>query len=99
LELLTKEALELIEPDRIFNSGILIDLPGEINLARTGNRVRWVAVRGDALDWCIYAQNPHEGNLAWDFDEVRRVGDKIHSEDYIRKLVSCTDECFKLYRY
>jgi len=34
----------------------------DIPLAGTGHRVRWVAIRGDIEDWCIYIQNPHHGD-------------------------------------
>jgi hypothetical protein len=96
--MLTLQQLKDMKPGT-FASGTLVDSPDQINLARTGNTVRWVAVRGGIEDWCIYAQNPHYGNLAWDEYRVKTEGDKITSEANIRKLVECDDEALKMYRY
>lgn len=98
MEFLTLEGLESIEPKTIFAKGILMDNPFDINIANTGNEVKWVAVRGDVNDWAIYAQNPHEGSLKHDFDYIKRCGDKVYGESNIRKLVLCDDAAFKRYR-
>lgn len=97
--MLTLQQLKDMKPDTIFAKGELVDDPDGINLARTGNKVRWVAVRGGIHDWAIYAQNPHYGELNYDFDWVRRHGDKVTSEANIKKLVPCDDEAFAMYRY
>jgi len=95
----------------IFAKGEFIDGPEECNMANTGKTVCWVAVRGDIYDWTIYSQNPHyidSDDLdvialgyggVWDWEKIRKVGDKIHSEQSIRKLVDCDDEALKMYRH
>jgi len=98
-EKLTLEQLKKMKPETIFAKGTLVDSPDGINLARTDRRVGWVAVRGGIHDWCIYAQNPHEGEMAWGLEQVKRMGDKITSEEHIKKLVPCDNEAFEMYRY
>jgi len=56
--------------------------------------LRWVAVRGGIADWAIYC---HFSDKNWDW--IRDSGDKVTMENHIRKLVPCTDEAFKRYRY
>lgn len=33
------------------------------------------------------------------FDWIVNYGDKVHSEENIKKLCPCDDEAFKMYRY
>jgi len=80
-----------------FAQGVLIDLPEGTNLANTGRKVKWVAVRGNVPDWAVYAQNPHYGEMAWSFNRIEHYGDKVFASN-AKKLVSCDDEALAAYR-
>lgn len=92
--MLSLKQLKEMEPDTIFATGTVVDGPEGVNLARTGQTLRWVACRGGIHDWAIYA-----GPIAWDENSVKRQGDKITSENNIKKLVPCDEEAFAMYRY
>ena len=93
--MLTKAMLEAMPPDTIFATGVSVDEPEGLFLARTGKRLRWVAVRGKGIpDWTIYAHFEH-----YDIHWVRDHGDKVHMEENIRRVVPCDDEAFRMYRY
>lgn len=79
--------------------GVTYDTSTGVDIGRTGNRVKWIAARGDIPDWCIYIQNPHYGDLAWGYDEVLMYGDKVHSHDMIQKLVAVEKEVLQMYRH
>ena len=97
--MLTKNKLKELKPG-IFAKGTLIDNADNINLAETGNKVKWVAVKGHSeYDWAIYAQNPHYGEMSWNYDKIRDWGDKVFDEKNIKKLVPCDKESFDFYRY
>ena len=66
----------------------------EIFLGGEGTITKWVAVKGGIDDWAIYSGPKEHG-----FDKIRSYGSKIYIESLIKKLVPCTDEVFKLYRY
>ena len=95
----------------IFAKGEFVDNQEGCNMANTGKTVRWVAVRGFIHDWCIYSQNPYYiddfspevmavgYSGIWDWQKIAEEGDKIGSENNIRKLVLCTDEAFEMYRF
>lgn len=99
IEMLTLEKLKKMKPGTVFAKGKLIDSPEGINLANTGNIVRWIAKRGHIPDWTIYAQNPHYGELHYGFDWVEAHGDKIFTEYSIKKLIKCDDTAFEMYRF
>lgn len=96
---LTVTQLESMRPDKVFAIGMLWDCTAHVNLAGTLNRVLWVAQCGGAADWCIYAQNPHYGDLAWGPVEILKNGDKVFNLKNIVKLVPCTAEALERYRY
>ena len=96
IEKLTLEQLKEMS-EGIFAQGEVVDGPGGCNVARTGKMIKWVAVRGNIHDWAIYTDNPYSPQYS--FEAVRNIGDKISSEENIRKLVPCTDEAFEMYRY
>ena len=85
----------------IFYYGIAKDSPEDLNLCNTGKLVRWVAVKGGIDDWAIYCMNPHylETEDHWEWFKIAQLGDKIHSEETIKKLIKCDDELLKLYNH
>jgi len=91
--MLTYEALKSSEPHTIFASGVFIDNELGININNTGYELRWVAIRGYAVDWCIYYMGSK-----FDVDFVSRYGDKLCGKTNIRKFVECDDEAFEAYR-
>lgn len=57
--------------------------------------VRWVAVRGGSMhDWTIYYHYSHR-----QIEYVARYGDKCFTKSIIKRLVPCSDEAYKLYRW
>ena len=92
--MLTLEQLKNMEPDTIFASGITTDDEDGINMARTGEKLRWVACRGGIHDWAIYI-----GFAKDSASYIKDMGDKVTSESNIKKLVPCDDEAFAMYRY
>ena len=60
-----------------------------------GRQLLWVAKRGDGYpDWAIYTWWANEADVEF----VIKQGQKVTSEDNIRKLVPCTDKAYKMYR-
>ncbi len=92
--MLTLQKLKDLNPG-IFATGIAIDEPNGLFMARTGKELRWVAVRGSGIhDWVIYCHFSDK-----DEEWIRSYGDKVYEKRHIRKLVPCNDEAFKMYRY
>ena len=56
--------------------------------------VKWVAVRGGIEDWAIYYNHAR-----YDYESIAKFGDKVFDEKVIRKLVPCTNEAWKMYRF
>jgi len=91
--MLTIKKLKKMESGTIFAKGQSIDSPDGINIANTGTQLHWVAVRGGIHDWAIYCSiNP-------DFEWIKRMGSKVHDNDTIKKLVSCDNKAFTMYRH
>ena len=91
--MLTIEKLKNMSPG-IFQSGAILDNPDGINMTNSGERLRWVAVRGGIHDWVIYCYWA-DATAEW----IRDHGDKVHNENHIKKLVGCDDEAFNMYRH
>ena len=92
--MLTLKKLKEMKSGTIFAKGEIIDSPYGINMANTSKLLKWVAVRGGIHDWAIYchlALNSYE----W----IRSQGNKVHSEENIKKLVPCDEEAFNMYRH
>ncbi len=93
MDKMTIEQFEKI-PLGIFAKGEIIDDETGINLTRSHQILKWVAVKGFANDWAIYA---HWATGSYDFVEVS--GDKVQSKENIQKVVPCTDEVYARYRH
>lgn len=91
---ITKVIFENIKEGAIFANGETSDNTEGCNMPNSGRKLRWVAKKGYANDWCIYIHLFHM-NESW----IAQHGDKVTSETNIRKLISVSDEVFKLYRY
>lgn len=92
--MLTLEQLYAMPPDTAFARGETIDSPEGVNMTNSGRQLRWVAERGGIHDWAIYIHHAEHS-----FDYVKCHGDKVHSENHVRKLVPCDDASFKMYRH
>ena len=92
--MLTLKKLKQIKRDTIFAKGEIVDNENGINMTRSGNLLKWLAVKGWGNDWVIYC---HWAHKSWDY--IRRSGDKVVGEVNIKKLVPCDDEAFKRYRF
>lgn len=90
---LTVEEIKNMPPG-IFAEGVALDNYYGINMTRSGKMLKWVAVRGGAPDWKIYCHWAEKSK-----EEVASNGDKVYDKETIRRLVPCTDEAFKMYRY
>lgn len=91
---MTFQDLKEMSPNSIFAFGEVIDNSTGINITGSGEMLRWVAVRGGIHDWAIYCHFADK-TKEW----IKDYGDKIFRESHIKKLVPCTDEAFKMYRY
>jgi len=94
--MLTLKQLKKMEPFKIFANGLTIDNYTGINMANTNRVLRWVACRGNIHDWCIYCYFEDDG---WSLEQIHDNGEKVISEQNIKRLVPCTDKAFKMYRY
>lgn len=92
--MLTLQQLKDMPDHTIFAHGTTIDAPDGINMANTGNQLRWIAKRGQIHDWAIYIHF-----AIYDEDYIKAHGDKVTNEHHIKKLVPCNDEAFGMYRY
>lgn len=92
--MLTIKQLKEMKPNTIFAKGEIVDSPDGININNSGKQLRWVAVRGGIHDWAIYCHLAEK-----EYEWIKDWGDKVHSEQNIKKLVPCDDEAFKMYRY
>ena len=94
--ILTEQQFHDIPAGNIFVIGEVENSPLGIYMtdSNKGKMMKWLAKKGCANDWCIYIHWSESG-----FDFVESNGDKVTSEDNIKKLVPCTDEVFKQYRH
>jgi len=74
--------------------GESIDNYTGINLSNSDQKLKWVAIKGGAEDWAIYA-----GFTYHTYEDIARGGDKVVMEKNIRKLVPCDDEVYSRYRF
>jgi len=91
---LTLKEFNKIKPEEIFARGIIENSPKGLFMTNNGGMLRWIAIKGYGNDWAIYAH--------WDYqteEYIKEEGNKVTANEDIRKLVSCTNEVFALYRY
>lgn len=91
--MLTLQQLKDMPDHTAFAHGTTSDDAAGINMANTGNQLRWVAKRGGYHDWAIYI------HFAYNNEEyIKTNGDKVTGEDNIKKLVPCDNEAYEMYR-
>jgi len=94
VDMLTVEMLDSMSYGTIIAQGEMSDTEQGLFMTGSGKMLRWIAVVGGNKDWAIYC---HFADKSWDF--IKMQGDKVCMKEHIRKLVTCTDEAFKRYRY
>lgn len=94
--MLTVEYLNNVRPHTVFSKGTIDNSPLGIWMTNenTGKELMWVAKTGGIGDWSIYIHWADKG-----IDYVSSNGDKVTSEGNIKRLMPCTDEAFKKYRF
>lgn len=85
---LTVEKLSKMKPHEIIAKGIIDDK----NVY--DKPIRWVAKRGYVNDWVIYYGEKEKTEK-----EILARGFKLVERKFIEKLVPCTTEAYKKYRY
>lgn len=91
--MLTLQQLKDMPDHTVFAHGTTSDDAAGINMANTGNQLRWVAKRGGYHDWAIYIHFAYN-----DEEYIKTNGDKVTGEANIKQLVPCDDEAYKMYR-
>lgn len=92
--MLTLEEFNNLPKGEVFATGVLPNSPDGIFMTRDGGELRWVAKNGFGDDWAIYCHRSYH-TVEW----IRDHGDKVITEQYIKKCVPCEDEVYKKYRY
>lgn len=92
--MLTISDFNNINDGSVFSSEVVIDRPEGIVINNSGKSLRWVAKKGRIGDWALYIDSS-EYSVHW----IATYGQKIKDESIIRKILPCTDDVFKLYRY
>jgi hypothetical protein len=92
--MLTLEEFQKIPSGTDFDYGLAVDNYDSLNMAGSGRQLKWIAVKGWADDWCIYAHFAEN-----DYGFVKEYGDKVMGEEHIMKLIPCDDFVFARYRY
>lgn len=94
MDFLTKEDFDMYPAGGVFATGVLPNAEDGLFMTRDGGELRWVAKKGWGYDWAIYC---HWADKTPEW--VRDYGDKVYTEEYIKRCVPCTDEVFNLYRF
>ncbi len=92
--MLTYDEFLKIKPGSNFAQGEIINSPDGLYMTGSDKMLKWVAVKGYANDWCIYT---HFADNSYDY--VKNYGDKVCSEDNIKRVVPCDNKTFWCYRY
>lgn len=78
--------------------GIGITKDKLINFYGWGNPekpLKIIAIKGFINDWALYVESMEETQS---YEQVKNVGNKIHSREVIKLLVDCDDEVLERYR-
>lgn len=96
MQTLTIDQFNSFLPGRVFATGTLPNSPEGLFMTNSdqNRELRWVAKKGYGNDWAVYCYWSNE-EIEW----IANHGDKVCSEDNIKKCVPCEDEVFKRYRY
>jgi len=92
--MLTLEKFLELEDGLEFARGTVSDNSSGINMTNSDKLLKWIAIKGYAEDWCIYAHFADN-----DFEFIKRSGDKVGSEEHIQRVIPCTDDVIARYRY
>ncbi|MBT3853302.1 hypothetical protein HOF65_04940 [bacterium] len=103
---ITIELLDEVEPGFILAGGSFRD-NGGTNIMNTGNKLRWVAIRGGINDFAIYFENIWSNDVEsmlvypklgdWSDDQIKMYGDKL-PKYMVRELVDIDDKALSRYR-
>jgi len=93
--MMTIEDLNQVAPQTIFKTGVVINSPDDIYMTdhRLGEPMRYVACRGKINDWAIYIDWAEKSEI-----HIKNHGQKIYSDDIIRKLIPCDEDMLNQYR-
>lgn len=91
---LDKEAFDKIPDKAVIATGVTIDGPEGLHLANTNKQLRWVAKKGNADDWCVYAHL-----IEYPVEWVAARGDKVCDKRNIDNILKITDEIWSKYRF
>ncbi len=91
---LDKEAFDKTPDGAVIATGETIDNPDGLHLANTDKPLRWVAKKGSADDWCVYA-HLIEHSAEW----ILAHGDKVCTKRNIDNILKITDEIWSKYRF
>ena len=92
--MLNMKSFSKIDYGKVFAKGEIIDNDEGLCFDRSGKMLKWVAVKGYADDWCVYA---HLADNTFDF--VKSYGNKVTMKENIQKVVPCEEDVFECYRY
>ena len=92
--MLTLKEFSKIPDGLVFAKGEIIDSPDGLHMSRSNKMLKWVAIKGYADDWCVYA---HFADMGFSF--VASQGDKVCDRENVQRVVPCDDEVFNRYRY
>lgn len=94
--MLTLEQLKQMPEGTVFATGVVENSPDGIYMTNNdvGRKLVWVAKRGGIEDWAIYIHWANNG-----VEYATHQGDKVMNKNNIQKLVPCTPEAFKMYRF
>ena len=92
--MITQQVFDSIKEDEVFATGYSIDSPEGANMSNSGKVLKWLAAKGFGGDFAVYVAFANE---SWDY--VESNGDKVCNIQNLKKLLSCSDEVWKKYRY
>lgn len=93
--MITEEVFDSIKEGEIFATGYTIDSPEGANMSNSGRVLQWVAEKGYGNDFAVYCEKAGWGT----HDRIAQSGQKINDIHNLKKLLSCSDEVWKKYRY